>query len=629
MEDDDEDVIFENSPLYRHLKENSDLLDQFELHPVLPENKTDKEEDLQLTDESKESFLKYLQLKDKFLPQFPTDKSISQLQKVVISSSVLEKDDIAFIQSIDPALIDSAVSNFSTFPSCDVPIWEKFSSCYFTVTLFGFLLATFAYFEVLFYTGILLATLTVLIYFLRQTIQKAWLKEFKEELSSINHLLDLLESYVKSYSKCLQLLRDLEIIARGYRGSMHWLQPYLGSAPCEHCPALRQLMHDSGLHVLHALRKATIHLINNRPLGTFIDHSSHYLACASFIEIGLKVNSTEWAVSELRDILSVIKRHISELFCRVGLAFSPVCLNFDQLGETEKRLKFQTAVRCVGRAVRDLTQCIRKQNRDLIVAFQGQRSYLQEKETTSQIKLTKGYEEVKVKACQALELRLQSSLLRVRQLADEIAGREEDQSRVEVLAKWIEADVALCASSCADLQTALQPAPSQQASETTNGDIKEEIPNPLNDDKYQSNDTSPESTDTEDEKVYEAYADASEDVTMGRRARVTPTEMEERQKRAEESVRMIKELKSVLAAKAVEKAKTKNIVPAATAEDLEREQKQVREVGKTEEIENTGPRMKESQWMNQAAFAAAAMAGMRRRAVKVSELEAEGEFDVE
>ncbi|XP_071084083.1 vezatin-like [Haliotis cracherodii] len=624
MEDDlDEDVIFENSPLYQHLREAG--VEGIDAEPVRISGKsscqTQQEQAPVPPAVSRVSqicrkcfnFLYTLLRKYKHQTDTEVQRYKDQVLSTLRSSRVLVEDDQVFLQDFvgeEPPPPDSRRPSTShrlwvklIFPSVLVPCMVAYIAARLTDSGSPYSVTS----------DLVAGAVAVLgvVYGVVQGVEYRRRRQHNRLYNMFTRCLDTFLSLLTVTRKSLRLIQETELVARGFtlvsqKTAVSQLDRKPSAATRRQCPQLRKCLFATSRAATLVLRQTTLKLIHRHPLIPEIDSISHYLAGIALEDYGPCLQSPQdeedsepclqspqdeedsrpclqspqdeedrgdkeervlyhltdgYSVAALKAMTELFHLHLSEFVRRLALCFSQNSQPTD--GDGSNPFDTIDLTSDLGRTLQTKELSLRRLYDFHRSSPQGR----QPKGRSPQNKCSSQTEEFYI-AVHSLDLHLQATISRVRDLASQLESRLEDvptnqQSESEHAAneKWvsfmagIKAELEACKGCWDEGTSRLEKARKQVPKLEVPPDVASvksesrvipfaEIGDPIIEDQ-----------------VFEAYTDPDE-VEPGSwswEPILSPEEREKQKREKQEALRLLTELKSVISIRAQDREKREQI----------------------------------------------------------------------
>ncbi|XP_077980865.1 vezatin-like [Glandiceps talaboti] len=305
----DEDVVYENSPLYQYLQQIGHV--DFESCP-LASSTTHQVSEPMISQPIGywESFkIVSLKMKEKFYG-FYGNKSKHNLEQEVnceylidytnllCASNLLTPNDREYLETYGTSLFNINTTNTTN---------KKYISILpATIVLLACLVGISKQVDTESNPGILLVILflvsLLVLYLITQTIRVAKQNRLKQlhtgNIDKLKSFLQQSEMFINILKKSIRLVKESELIARGF----FMVTPKTPITRLEHsrhqglqrqCPALRQVIFNSARNLILSLRQATCTLLEKFPLSSEVDNIGNYVCSIPLEEMGLCFTSSQ------------------------------------------------------------------------------------------------------------------------------------------------------------------------------------------------------------------------------------------------------------------------------------------------------------------------------------------------
>ncbi|XP_076776136.1 vezatin isoform X2 [Arvicanthis niloticus] len=349
----DEEVVFENSPLYQYLQDlgHTDFEICSSLSPK-PETTTEGPQPpparvlqkqgilLKLTETIKSwTFSSQYSKKDDLLHKLDNGFRLDSLH-TILQQEVLLQEDVELIELLDPSILSAGQpqqenGHLPTLCSLATPnIWD-------ISMLFAFI-SLLIMFPTLWIVSSWLVWGIILFLYLIIRVLKLWrtaqlqmtLKKYRVRLEDMTANSRAFTNLVR---KSLRLIQETEVISRGFT---------LVSAACsfnkaaqhpgQHLTGLRKAVYRTVRANFQAARLATLYMLKNYPLNSESDNVTNYICVVPFKELGLGLSEDQISEEEAHNLtdgfsLPALKvlfqlwvAQSSEFFRRLALLLSTV-----------------------------------------------------------------------------------------------------------------------------------------------------------------------------------------------------------------------------------------------------------------------------------------------------------------
>ncbi|XP_048239138.1 vezatin-like isoform X2 [Haliotis rufescens] len=610
VDDLDEDVIFENSPLYQHLREAG--VEGIDAEPVRINGKSTRQTEQEQAPVPPAvsrvsqicrkcfNFLYTLLRKHKHQTDTEVQRYKDQVLSTLRSSRVLVEDDQVFLQDFvgeEPAPPDSRRPSTShrlwvklIFPSVLVPCMVAYIAARLTDSGSPYSVTS----------DLVAGAVAVLgvVYGVVQGVEYRRRRQYDRLYNMFTRCLDTFLSLLTVTRKSLRLIQETELVARGFtlvsqKTAVSQLDRKPSAATRRQCPQLRKCLFATSRAATLVLRQTTLKLIHRHPLIPEIDSISHYLAGIALEDYGPCLQSPQdeensgpclqspqdeedrgdkeervlyhltdgYSVAALKAMTELFHLHLSEFVRRLALCFSQNSQPTD--GDGSNPFDTIDLTSDLGRTLQTKELSLRRLYDFHRSSPQGR----QPKGRSPQNKCSSQTEEFYI-AVHSLDLHLQATISRVRDLASQLESRLEDvptnqQSESEHAAneKWvsfmagIKAELEACKGCWDEGTSRLEKARKQVPKLEVPPDVAllksesrvipfAEIGDPIIEDQ-----------------VFEAYTDPDE-VEPGSwswEPILSPEEREKKKREKQEALRLLTELKSVISVRAQDREKREQI----------------------------------------------------------------------
>ncbi|XP_030070826.1 vezatin isoform X2 [Microcaecilia unicolor] len=351
----DEEVVFENSPLYQYLQDLGHT--DFEICPTVSQEAEQRAEEKELQEEDVRTVPKHgvfsklaKILKSPFLPCGQKDEQIHQLDvgfrldclSTILQQEAVLQEDVELIELLNPSILSAGQAqqpeggHLPTLRSLATPnIWD--------VSVLLALVSTLVLLEYWSVSSWLTCTpsLLVLAVFVVSRAMKTWrwaklqmtLRKYSAQLEAtvVNS-----RAFTNLVRKALRLIQETEVISRGFT-LVSAACPYDKSSqhPNQHLIGLRKAVYRSVRANFRASRFATLYMLKNYPLTQEIDNVTNYICVVPLKELGLGLSEQQVSEEEAHNLtdgfslpaLKVLFQlwigQSSEFFRRLALLLSP------------------------------------------------------------------------------------------------------------------------------------------------------------------------------------------------------------------------------------------------------------------------------------------------------------------
>ncbi|XP_054844237.1 vezatin isoform X2 [Eublepharis macularius] len=355
----DDEVVFENSPLYQYLQDLGHT--DFEIcSPLLekPEEHASEEEQKELDTNAilKQDILSKLAERFKswlpFLPYKKKDDILHQMDVgfrsealcTILQQEVLLQEDVELIELLDPSILSAGQpkqqehGHLPTLHSLTTPnIWDISLFLAFSSTLIMLPSWWSGSLGLVWGIGIFVYTSVRILDTLRTAKLQMSLRKCQLQLedTAVN-----CRAFTNLVRKALRLIQETEVISRGFTLLLDRVSaacPFnkAGQHPCQHLIGLRKAVYRSVRANFRASRLATLYMLKHYPLNSESDNVTNYICVVPFKELGLGLNEEQVSEEEAHNLtdgfslpaLKVLFQlwvgQSSEFFRRLILLLSP------------------------------------------------------------------------------------------------------------------------------------------------------------------------------------------------------------------------------------------------------------------------------------------------------------------
>nr|XP_056702988.1 vezatin [Euleptes europaea] len=355
----DDEVVFENSPLYQYLQDLGHT--DFEIcSPLLqkPEECSSKEEQKELDMSSilKQDILSKLAERFKswlpFLPYKKKDDILHQMDVgfrsevlcTILQQEVLLQEDVELIELLDPSILSAGQpkrqehGHLPTLHSLATPnIWDISLLLAFISTLIMLPSWWNGSLGLVWGIGMFVYTFVRILDTLRTAKQQMSLRKCQIQLEDtvVN-----CRAFTNLVRKALRLIQETEVISRGFTLLLDRVSaacPFnkAGQHPCQHLIGLRKAVYRSVRANFRASRLATLYMLKQYPLNSESDNVTNYICEVPFKELGLGLSEEQVSEEEahnftdgfslpaLKVLFQLWVGQSSEFFRRLVLLLSP------------------------------------------------------------------------------------------------------------------------------------------------------------------------------------------------------------------------------------------------------------------------------------------------------------------
>ncbi|XP_018111497.1 vezatin isoform X2 [Xenopus laevis] len=350
----DEEVVFENSPLFQYLQDLGQT--DFEICPLLKEEERMAENGHGLrvhTTEKKSIISRTVELLKSWNPFFSKKKKDEKIHlleigfrleslRTILQQEVLIQEDVELIELLDPGILSAGQTqnqqngHLPTLWSIAAPnIWE-------TSMLFAFLsalaaLQSWSISSSLIWgpSFILFAAFTVLraLHTWRSARFRMILRKY---CSQVEGTVANSRTFTNLVRKALRLIQETEVISRGFT-LVSAACPYgkAGKHASQHLLGLRKTVYRTVRTNFRISRLATLYMLKHYPLNSEIDNVTNYICVVPLKDLGLGLceeHVSEEDAHNLTDAFSLPALKVlfqlwigqsSEFFRRLALLLSP------------------------------------------------------------------------------------------------------------------------------------------------------------------------------------------------------------------------------------------------------------------------------------------------------------------
>ncbi|XP_015668207.1 vezatin isoform X2 [Protobothrops mucrosquamatus] len=355
----DDEVVFENSPLYQYLQDLGHT--DFEIcSPLLQ-----KSEECTSKEGSKDMDVSVIQEKDilsnlveilkSWLPFSLYKKRHDILHQLdvgfrsdalcaILQQEVLLQEDVELIELFDPSILSAGqlkqqeYGHLPTLCSLATPnIWD--------ISLLFLFISTLVMIPSLWsgFLGLILGVV-FLVYITMRGLDITRIAKLQMSLKKCHlQLEDVMvncRAFTNLVRKALRLIQETEVISRGFTLLLDRVSaacPYNkgGQHPCQHLIGLRKAVYRSVRANFRASRLATLYMLKHYPLNSESDNVTNYICVVPFKELGLGLNEEQVSEEEAHNLtdgfslpaLKVLFQlwvgQSSEFFRRLLLLLSP------------------------------------------------------------------------------------------------------------------------------------------------------------------------------------------------------------------------------------------------------------------------------------------------------------------
>ncbi|XP_041524835.1 vezatin isoform X3 [Microtus oregoni] len=354
----DEEVVFENSPLYQYLQDLGHT--DFEICSSLPPKTENclptegphkpparvlpKQGILFKLAESIKSwtFSSQYSKKDDLLHKLDTGFRLDSLH-IILQQEVLLQEDVELIELLDPSILSAGQpqqenGHLPTLSSLATPnVWDAslllaFISLLIMLPMWWIVSSWMVWGIILF-----LYAITRALKLWRTAKLQMTLRKYRARLEDMAANSRAFTNLVR---KSLRLIQETEVISRGFtllldRVSAACSFNKAGQHPSQHLIGLRKAVYRTVRANFQAARLATLYMLKNYPLNSESDNVTNYICVVPFKELGLGLSEEQISEEEARNLtdgfsLPALKvlfqlwvAQSSEFFRRLALLLSP------------------------------------------------------------------------------------------------------------------------------------------------------------------------------------------------------------------------------------------------------------------------------------------------------------------
>ncbi|KAM6216442.1 vezatin [Rhynchocyon petersi] len=318
----DEEVVFENSPLYQYLQDlgHSDFEVCSSVSPKIEKGTTaegqqktalrvlSKENLLLKVAETIKSWISFSQCskKDDLLRKLDMGFRLDSLH-TILQQEVLLQEDVELIELLDPSILSAGQpkqpenGHLPTLRSLATPnIWDV-SLLFAFISLLVMLPAWWIVSSWLVWGVILLVYLVIRALKLWRTAKlQVTLKKYKVRLddTAANS-----RAFTNLVRKALRLVQETEVISRGFT-LVSAACPFnkAGQHPSQHLIGLRKAVYRTVRANFQAARLATLYMLKNYPLNSESDNITNYICVVPFKELGLGLSDEQVSEEEAHNL---------------------------------------------------------------------------------------------------------------------------------------------------------------------------------------------------------------------------------------------------------------------------------------------------------------------------------------
>ncbi|XP_020013717.2 vezatin isoform X2 [Castor canadensis] len=317
----DEEVVFENSPLYQYLQDLGHT--DFEICsslPPKPEKCTTEEQQkpptrvlpkrgilLKLAEAIKGwIFFSQCNKKDELLHKLDTGFRLDSL-RTILQQEVLLQEDVELIELLDPSILSAGQpqqqenGHLPTLCSLATPnIWD-------VSVLFAFI-SVLIMSPTWWIVSSRMVWGVVLFFYLIIRALKLWrIAKLQVTLKKYNVRLEDMAANSRAFTnlvrKALRLIQETEVISRGFTlVSAACSFNKAGQHPSQHLIGLRKAVYRTVRANFQAARLATLYMLKNYPLNSESDNVTNYICVVPFKELGLGLSEEQISEEEAHNL---------------------------------------------------------------------------------------------------------------------------------------------------------------------------------------------------------------------------------------------------------------------------------------------------------------------------------------
>lgn len=316
----DEEVVFENSPLYQYLQDLGHT--DFEICS----SPSPKPEKCSVTEGQEKPPLKALPKQGILLKVAETIKSwiFSQCSKkddllhkldigfrldslhTILQQEVLLQEDVELIELLDPGILSAGQpqqenGHLPTLRSLATPnIWDV--SMLFALISFLIMLPTWWIVSTWLVWGVIL-----FVYLITRALRLWRTAKLQVTLRKYNVRLEDMATNSRAFTnlvrKALRLIQETEVISRGFT-LVSAACPFnkAGQHPSQHLIGLRKAVYRTVRANFQAARIATLYMLKNYPLNSESDNVTNYICVVPFKELGLGLSEEQISEEEAHNL---------------------------------------------------------------------------------------------------------------------------------------------------------------------------------------------------------------------------------------------------------------------------------------------------------------------------------------
>ncbi|XP_060633281.2 vezatin isoform X1 [Anolis sagrei] len=355
----DDEVVFENSPLYQYLQdlghtdfEKCSSVVQKQEECTAKEGQKDMDTNLiqkkSTLSNLAERFTSWLL----FLPHKKKDDVLHQLDvgfrsealHTILQQEVLLQEDVELIELLDPSILSAGqpkqqeCGHLPTLRSLATPnIWD--------LSLLFAIISTLVVLPSLWngFLGLVWG-IGLLVYLSLRALDTLRTAKLQMSLRKCHLQLEDIVANCRAFTnlvrKALRLIQETEVISRGFTLLLDRVSaacPFnkAGQHPCQHLMGLRKAVYRSVRANFRASRLATLYMLKNYPLNSESDNVTNYICVVPFKELGLGLSEEQvseeaahnftdgFSLPALKVLFQLWVGQSSEFFRRLVLLLSP------------------------------------------------------------------------------------------------------------------------------------------------------------------------------------------------------------------------------------------------------------------------------------------------------------------
>lgn len=317
----DEEVVFENSPLYQYLQDLGHT--DFEIYSSLPpktENCLPTEGPhkpptrvlpnqgilFKLAESIKSwTFSSQYSKKDDLLHKLDTGFRLDSLH-IILQQEVLLQEDVELIELLDPSILSAGqpqqenghlptLSSLATPNVWDVSLLLAFISLLIMLPTWWIVSSWMVWGIILFLYSIIRALKLWRTAKLQMTLRKYRVR--LEDMAANSR------AFTNLVRKSLRLIQETEVISRGFTlVSAACSFNKAGQHPSQHLIGLRKAVYRTVRANFQASRLATLYMLKNYPLNSESDNVTNYICVVPFKELGLGLSEEQISEEEARNL---------------------------------------------------------------------------------------------------------------------------------------------------------------------------------------------------------------------------------------------------------------------------------------------------------------------------------------